>query len=41
MTTALKSKIVESLTSVLPIALIVIFLGMTFIPLDTGAFELE
>ncbi len=40
MTTALKSKIVESLTSVLPIALIVIFLGMTFIPLDTGAFAL-
>lgn len=40
MTTALKEKIIESLTSILPIALIVIVLSVTFTPLDTGTFLL-
>ena len=40
MTQALKDKIVESLTSILPIALIVIVLSMTFTPLSSGTFVL-
>ena len=40
MTTALKEKIIESLTSILPIALIVVLLSVTFTPLDTGTFIL-
>lgn len=40
MTTALKAKIIESLTSILPIALIVMLLSMTFTPLNTGTFLL-
>ncbi len=40
MTIALKDKIIESLTSILPIALIVILLSITFTPLDTGTFVL-
>ena len=40
MTTALKEKIIESLTSILPIALIVVVLSFTFTPLDTGTFIL-
>jgi len=40
MTSTLKDKIIESLTSILPIALIVIVLSMTFTPLDTGTFVL-
>lgn len=40
MTTALKQKIIESLTSVLPIALIIIALAFTLAPLDSGIFIL-
>ena len=40
MTQALKDKIIESLTSILPIALIIIVLSMTFTPLDSGTFVL-
>ena len=40
MTKALKDKIVESLTSILPIALIVLVLSVAFVPLDTGTFVL-
>ncbi|MDE6058465.1 MAG: DUF1538 domain-containing protein [Clostridia bacterium] len=40
MTKALKDKIIESLTSILPIALIVFVLCITFAPLDTGTFVL-
>lgn len=40
MTTALREKIVESLTSILPIALIVMALSITFTPLSTGNFLL-
>ena len=40
MTQALKDKIIESLTSILPIALIVIVLAMTFTPLSSGTFVL-
>ena len=40
MTQALKDKIIESLTSILPIALIVIVLSMTFTPLNSGTFVL-
>ncbi len=40
MTTALKRKIVESLSSILPIALIVVLLSVTFTPLDAGTFVL-
>ncbi len=40
MTIALKDKIIESLTSILPIALIVILLSITFTPLNTGTFVL-
>ncbi len=40
MTKALKDKIIESLTSILPIALIVIVLSITLTPLDTGTFVL-
>lgn len=40
MTNALKDKIIESLTSILPIALIVALLSMTFTPLDAGTFVL-
>ncbi len=40
MTTALKQKIIESLTSVLPVALIIIALAITFTPLDSGIFVL-
>lgn len=36
MTQALKDKIIESLTSILPIALIVIVLAVAFTPLDAG-----
>ncbi len=37
---ALRDKIVESLTSILPIALIVVVLALTFTPVDTGTFVL-
>lgn len=40
MTKALKDKIIESLTSILPIALIIFALCITFTPLDTGTFVL-
>ena len=40
MTHSLKEKIVESLTSILPIALIVLVLSVTFVPLDTGTLVL-
>lgn len=40
MTKALKDKIIESLTSILPIALIVIVLSVAFVPLETGVFLL-
>ena len=40
MTNALRDKIIESLTSILPIALIVIALSITFTPLSTGTFAL-
>ena len=40
MTMALKEKIVESLTSVLPIALIIVALSLTVAPLDSGVFAL-
>ena len=40
MTQALKDKIIESLTSILPIALIIIVLSMTFTPLNSGTFVL-
>lgn len=40
MTTSLKAKIIESLSSILPIALIVIFLSVAFVPLDAGTFLL-
>lgn len=40
MTTALKDKIIESLTSILPIALIVMLLSITFTPLNAGTFVL-
>ena len=40
MTQALKDKIIESLTSILPIALIIIVLSMTFTPLGSGTFVL-
>ncbi|MBO5045709.1 MAG: DUF1538 domain-containing protein [Clostridia bacterium] len=36
MTSALKDKLIESLTSILPIALIVVILSITFTPLSTG-----
>lgn len=37
---ALRDKIVESLTSILPIALIIVILSATVVPLDTGTFVL-
>ncbi len=37
---ALRDKIVESLTSILPIALIVLVLSITLVPMDTGTFLL-
>lgn len=40
MTKALRDKIVESLTSVLPIALIVLVISVAFVPMDTGTFVL-
>ena len=40
MTKALKDKIVESLTSILPIALIVALLAVTLTPIDSGTFVL-
>ncbi len=40
MTTALKEKIIESLTSILPIALIILILSVTLSPLDLGTFVL-
>ena len=40
MTKALKDKIVESLTSVLPIALIILILSVAFVPLESGLFVL-
>lgn len=40
MTKALKDKIIESLTSILPIALIIIILSITFTPLDAGTWAL-
>ena len=40
MTQALNDKIIESLTSILPIALIIIVLSMTFTPLGSGTFVL-
>lgn len=40
MTKALRDKIVESLTSILPIALIVFALSVTIAPLDSGTFVL-
>ena len=40
MTKALRDKIVESLTSVLPVALIVLVLSVAFVPLDTATFAL-
>lgn len=40
MTKALKDKIIESLTSILPIALIIALLGVSFTPIDTGTFVL-
>ena len=40
MTKALRDKIIESLTSILPIALIVIFLSVALTPLGTGTFVL-
>ncbi len=40
MTKALRDKIIESLTSILPIALIILVLALTFTPLDTGIFVL-
>lgn len=40
MTKALRDKIVESLTSILPIALIVLALALTLAPLDAGIFVL-
>lgn len=40
MTKALKDKIIESLTSILPIALIVMFLSVALTPLETGTFTL-
>lgn len=40
MTKALKDKIIESLTSILPIALIVVVLSVTVTPLDSGTFVL-
>ena len=40
MTVALKEKIIESLTSVLPIALIIVALSLTVAPLDSGTFVL-
>lgn len=40
MTKALKDKIIESLTSILPIALIIVVLSVTLTPLDTGMWAL-
>ena len=40
MNKALKDKIVESLTSILPIALIVLVLSVAFVPLEAGTFVL-
>ena len=40
MNKALRDKIIESLTSVLPIALIVMVLSVAFVPLDAGTFLL-
>lgn len=40
MTKALKDKIIESLTSILPIALIIVLLSVTLTPLDTGMWAL-
>ncbi len=40
MTKALRDKIVESLTSILPIAIIILILSLTVAPLDTGTFVL-
>lgn len=40
MTKALRDKIIESLTSILPIALIVALLGVSFTPIDAGTFVL-
>ncbi len=37
---ALRDKIVESLTSILPIAIIIFLLALTFTPIDTGTFVL-
>ena len=37
---ALRDKIIESLTSILPIALIVLVLSVAFVPMDTGTFLL-
>ena len=36
MTKALKDKIIESLTSILPIALIVLVLSVAFVPLEAA-----
>ena len=40
MTNAFKDKLIESLTSILPIALIILLLCATLTPLDTGTFTL-
>ena len=40
MTKALKDKIIESLTSIVPIALIIAFLGASITPIGTGTFVL-
>ena len=40
MTKALKDKLIESLTSILPIALIIMLLCATVTPLGTGTFTL-
>ena len=40
MTKALKDKIIESLTSILPIALIVVVLSVAFTPLQADTFAL-
>lgn len=40
MTKALRDKIIESLTSIIPIAIIILILALTLTPLDTGPFVL-
>ena len=40
MTKALKDKLIESLTSIVPIALIIMLLCASFTPVDTGTFTL-